>query len=263
METNTEEEKTVQSARTAFKITEIIAEQDRPSITTIADAVDCSRSTVHYHLKTLQQSHYVIRDEDGLRLGLRMARLGNLALRQHQLTGIVEKMTDDLAMETDAVAYVAVREGNKLVWLYQSSNNDLDGLSTDIGKETHIHCTAYGQAILAYTPSDTIETVINNSGLPAVTEKTLTDRDTFEDRLVTIRQLGFAYSPEEYQAGLSSIAAPILDESNDAVGAIGITDSHSRIDNPYKHAKARRFSDELPGRVQKAARIASNRVSDS
>lgn len=262
MDTNDTEEKTIQSARTAFAIIEIIAERDSPTITDIADAVDCSRSTVHYHLRTLQRSNYVVRGEDGLCLGLRMARLGNVALRKHRLTGIIEETTDALAMETDTVAHVAVKEGNKLVWLYQSSSSDLDDLPAAVGKETPLHCTAYGQAILAYAPSDTIETVVAESGLPAVTEKTITDRETLEDRLATVRQLGFAYSPEGYQDGLSSIAGPIFDDSDDVVGAIGITDSHHRIDNPYRHPKARRFSDELPSHIQKAARIASDKVSN-
>lgn len=262
METTGEDEKTIQSARTALAIIETIAEQDNPTITDIADAVDCSRSTVHYHLKTLQQSNYVVRTEDGLYLGLRMARLGNVALRKHRLTGIIEEMTDDLAVESDTVARVGVKEGNHLVWLYQSSNGDPDPVPGAVGEETPLHCTAYGQAILASAPTDTIETVVAESGLPVVTENTITERESLADRLATVRQLGFAYSPEEYRIGVSSIAAPIFDESDTVIGAIGITDSHSHIDNPYRHPKARRFSDELPGHVQKTARIASDTVSN-
>lgn len=242
---------------------ESIAEQERPSITEIADRTNCSRSTVHYHLKTLQQNRYVVRDEDGLRLGLRMAHLGNRALRKHRLTGRVEKTVDNLAAETDAVAHVAVKEGNRLVWLYRSSTDGADGdFPTEVGKESHIHCTAYGQAILASLPSDAVERVANDSGLPAVTDKTLTDPEALKDRLTTIRQLGFAYSSGEYRKGISSIAAPIYDETDSVVGSIGISNTCSRIDNPYKHPKARRFSDELPGSVTKAAHIACDRVSD-
>lgn len=255
-------EKMIQSTRTAFDIIETIAERDRPSITTIADAVGCSRSTVHYHLKTLQQNNYVIRNEEGLRLGLRMARLGNLALRSHHLTGIIEKTTDNLAMEADTVAYVTVMEGNKLVCLYRSSNQKRDGLQMDIGKEIGLHCTAAGQAILAHLSHNTVETIVHDSELPAATEHTLTNRDELQERLKTIRQIGIAYSSQEYQVGFSSIAAPIFEKPSEVVGAIGIIDSHSRVGNPYNNPKARRFSDELPDHVQRAARITGDHVSD-
>jgi DNA-binding IclR family transcriptional regulator len=260
MQTDHKEEKTIKSTRTAFDIIEVIAARDRPSITEIADAVDCSRSTVHYHLRTLQRDDYVIRGEGGLRLGLRMARLGNVALRKHRLTGVVEQTTDDLAAETDAVAHVAVEEGNNLVWLYRSAPETRDDCPTEVGEAVDLHCTAYGQAILAHVPVEVLETVVADSGLREVTEQTLTSRAALEERLSTIRQLGFAYSPEEYRTGLSSIAAPIFDGRDEVVGSIGITDTQSRIDDPYKHPKARRFSDELPGHVQKAARIVSDHV---
>lgn len=262
MTPDAKEEKEIKSTQTAFDIVEAIAASDRPTTAEIAEAVGHSRSTVHYHLKTLQRNRYVIRDENGLRLGLRMARLGNLSLRQHRLSGVVEKVADDLAAETGAAAHVAVEEGDRLVWLYRSSNGGPDGLETDVGREAHMHATAYGQAILAYMPESDVDAVVADADLAAETDRTITDPADLTERLATIRDLGFAYSAEEFREGASSIAAPIFDESDTVVGAIGITDDHDRIDNPYKHTKARRFSDELPGRVQKAARIAGDNVAD-
>lgn len=262
MESSTTEEKTIKSIKTAFDIIEIIAEADRPSISEIAAEVGHSRSTVHYHLKTLEQDRYVIRNEEGLRLGLRVARLGNLSLRKHNFHGIVEKYADDLAAETNAIAHVAVKENDKIVWLYRSSDGEVNDLQTEVGKETYMHCTAYGQVILAYMPDESVNTLIKSSGLPAITDQTITESNVLEERLTTIRELGFAYSAEEFYRGVSSIAAPIFNDADTVVGAIGITDTDSRINNPYKHVKARRFSDELPSYVQKAARIAGDHVSD-
>lgn len=255
-------EKTIQSTQTAFDIIEVIAERDRPSISEIAETVDYSRSTVHYHLKTLERNRYVVRDEEGLRLGLRMARLGDLALRKHRLEGVVEKPADDLAAETDATAHVAVAEGEKLVWLYRSPNDERGDLGADVGEETHLHCTAYGQAILAHAPAETVDALAADTGLPAVTDRTITDPGALRERLETVRELGFAYSEEEFREGVSSIAAPVLDADGDVVGAVGITDSRDRIHDPYKQTKARRFSEERPGQVGKAARIVSDHVAD-
>jgi DNA-binding IclR family transcriptional regulator len=261
MNSNAPHGKTIQSTRTAFDIIEVIASRDRPSISEIANQVDCSRSTVHYHLKTLQQERYVVRDEGGIRLGLRMARLGDLALGQHRLTGVVEAPADSLASETGATAHVAVKEGDDLVWLYRSEGDGPAGPGGDVGAETAIHSSAYGQAILAHLPTDTVDELVSGD-LRAVTDGTITDPDALRERLETIRDVGFAYSVEEFREGSSSIAAPIFDGAGEVVGAIGITDDRDRIDDPYKHTKARRFSEERPGRVQKAARIAGDRLTD-
>jgi DNA-binding IclR family transcriptional regulator len=262
MNTDTTQEKTIKSTQTAFDIIEAVAQRERPSVTDIANEVDHSRSTVHYHLRTLQQDRYVIRDEDGLRLGLRMARLGNLALRKHRLSGIVEKPADELAGDTDGVAHVAVKEGDRLAWLYRSDDRT-EGLSTAVGELVELHCTAYGQAILAYLPEGTFETIVPEGDLPTRTENTLADRDTLEDRLSMVRQLGFAYSSEELETGVASIASPIIDETDGVVGAVGITDADSRIEDPYLHTKARRFSDEIPGKVKDTARVISDHLAEA
>lgn len=255
--------KKIKSTQTAFDIIESIAERDRPTVSEIAEDVDHSRSTVHYHLQTFQENRYVIRDEDGFRLGLKMSHLGTLALRNHRLSGIVEKPANDLATDIGAVAHVAVKERNSLVWLYRSENPSIDDLSTDVGTHVPLHSTAYGQAILAHLPEETVELVVTQRGLPASTEQTLTDTNSLEDRLRTVRQLGFAYSAEECEEGLASIACPIVSEGDEVVGAIGVTDSNNRIEDPYKHTKARRFSDELPSKVKDTARVVGEHVDES
>lgn len=261
MATNGKPKKKIKASETAFDIIESIAERHRPSVTEIAEDVGHSRSTVHYHLETLREHRYVVSDDEGLRLGLRMARLGNLSLDRHCLSGIVQEPANELAKETDAVAHVAVQEGNDLVWLYRSSTDERDNLPTDIGTGTMMHCTAYGQAILAHMPPETVLELVDD--LPSKTQHTLTDQDELRERLKTVRELGFAYSSQEFQEGISSIAAPILNENEEVVGSIGITDAQEQVNDPYKHTKARRFSDELPELVQKAAWITGHRLMDS
>lgn len=255
--------KKIKSTQTAFDIIEAIAACEQPSVSEIADDVEHSRSTVHYHLQTLQDNRYVIRGTDGLRLGLKLSHLGNLALRKHRLSGVVEKPAEDLSAETGAVVHVAVREGTNLVWLYRSENPGIDDLSTDVGTQLPLHSTAYGQAILAHLTEETVDSVVTACGLPALTEHTVTDTDSLDKRLSMVRQLGFAYSAEEFMEGIASIACPIIDESEEVVGAIGITDIDSQIDDPYMHTKARRFSDELPGTVKDTARVVGEHMIES
>lgn len=255
MQVDDTEQKKIKSTQTAFDIVEAIAERHRPSVAEIADEVGHSKSTVHYHLQTLMQNRYVIRDEEGLRLGLRMAHLGDLALQKHRLTGIVENTAEHLASDTGGVAHVAVEEGDELVWLYRSENPHIDDLPTDVGVQFDFHSSAYGHAILAFLPEDAFESIVENCSFSAHTDHTITDRDELESRLSTVRQLGFAYTSQEFAEGTASIASPIVNDEDEVLGAIGITDLDNRIEDPYMHTKARRFSDELPGSVKDAARV--------
>ncbi|WP_101296894.1 IclR family transcriptional regulator [Halegenticoccus soli] len=262
MTPHNDEPKTIKSVQTAFDIVEIVASENRPTTSQIAAKIGYSRSTTHYHLQTLQQNRYVVRDDDGFRLGLRTARLGQRALEQHELSGIVERTADELAADTGMVAHVAVPEEGKAVCLYRTGEDESEP-NVRVGQASDLHCTAFGQAILAWISDTALDDLIETHGLSRYTDRTLTTKTNLSDRLKTVRDLGLAYSAEERVDGVSSVAAPILDQSTThVVGAIGVTASHDEIENPYKHIKARRFSDELPEQVQRAARIVSDRLHD-
>lgn len=262
MGTDNKRKKKIKSTLKAFDILETIAEQEKPSVTDIANEVDYSRSTVHYHLQTLQQRRYVVRDEEGLRLGIRMARFGDLALQGHRLSGNVEESTDELAEDIGGVAHTAVRQRNKLIWLYRSRGSPIEDLPTALGKETELHWTAYGQAILAHLPKETIDTFVSESSLPAQTENTLTNREELEERLSMVRQVGFAYSSEEFKEGFASIASPVVDANGGVIGAIGITNVDNQIEDPYLHSKARRHFDGIASRVKDTARVVSDNLTE-
>ncbi|MFC6613598.1 IclR family transcriptional regulator [Halopenitus salinus] len=255
--------KTIKSTKTAFDIIEMIAREDRPTTSQIASEIEYSRSTTHYHLQTLQQNRYVVHDGDGFRLGLRIAHLGNMAVRQHRLGGMVEQVADDLAADTGRIAQVAVMEAGEGVWLYSSGHAELEEWSTEVGTGFDLHATAYGQAILAYLSEETADEWITAHDLRSHTERTPTSRDALEEQLSTVREHRFAYSSDEFVPGITTLAAPILGEKERTIiGAIGITDHTDRIDDPYRHTKAKRFSDEPRKLVQRAARLTSDRLSD-
>lgn len=254
--------KRIKATRTAFDIIETVAEGGRPNTSEIAEQTGYSRSTVHYHLQTLREDGYVIREEGGFRLGLRTSRLGRFAREQHALAGLVEKPVEDLAVESDALAQIAVIEGGTVTTLYTAGEADLEEQPFATGTTLPGHATAYGQALLAFR-SENAEAVVGEE-LSAYTAETITDLDALLDRLETTRELGFAYSIGEYVGGATSVAAPIADGSTgEVVGAVGITDDHDAVGDPQRHIKARRFSDELPGAVQRTAQIIAGNVADA
>ncbi|XVH33463.1 IclR family transcriptional regulator (plasmid) [Haloferacaceae archaeon DSL9] len=190
-----------------------------------------------------------------------MTRLGNVALRQHTLSGLVEDVAENLAAQTGGIAHVAVMQKTSGVWLYTTSNVDLEGWDPKIGLEFDLHSTAYGQAILAGMSTDDLAEFLSEASLEAHTDRTLATPTELTERLETIRDVGFAYSAGEFVPNITSVAAPITsDTGNEIIGAIGITNKDSEIGDPYRYMKARRFYEETPRLILRAARIASDRL---
>ena len=64
--------------------------------------------------------------------------------------------------------------------------------------------------------------VLHKIGLPAVTEHTITHKDTLEAELLKVRENGYAFEDQELRKGVRRVTAPIYDYQNNLVGCIGI-----------------------------------------
>lgn len=260
MGVNNTHSKTIKSAGTVFDIIEFLADRETAGVSEIARQLDFSKSTIHYYLKTLERKRYVVNENGRYRISLRLANLGATALHKHKLTGLVEDHVQELAVEAEAPSAVAVEEGGRVIFIAVSGNDMHEIECPRVGLERYLHTTAYGKAILAHLPSDDLDRIISRHGLPNQTDQTITDLDDLERDLAKVRQVGIAFASEEDTVGQSSIAAPILTDSNQVVGAFGVTGTVDRITDPGQHIKARRHAGELHELVQRSARIVGTKV---
>jgi len=75
---------------------------------------------------------------------------------------------------------------------------------------------------------------------------TITDADELRANLATVRERGYALDREESTAGVHAIGAPVLEQDDRVVGAIGLLGPATRL-------KSDRLEAELPDFVLAAA----------
>jgi DNA-binding IclR family transcriptional regulator len=99
------------------------------------------------------------------------------------------------------------------------------------------HCTGLGKAMLAWSPDEQVERVID-TGLERRTATTIVDPAAFRAELAAIRDRGVAYDRDEACPGLSCVAAPIRG-SGRAIGAVSVTGFSGRFDFASVELKVR------------------------
>jgi len=92
-----------------------------------------------------------------------------------------------------------------------------------IGALVPAHCTGQGKALLAYSPRDKVEKIINTYGLHRYTPNTITTSNELFAELQNIRKCGYAIDNSEHEKHIHCIALPILNEFNELEAAISIT----------------------------------------
>ena len=236
----------IKSIDTAFEIVEQLVALDGEGVSELADHLGMPNSTVHDHLRSLHKRGYVIKEDQQYHVSTRFLEIGEHARERRKLYRIAKDEVDQLATDTDEHANMMIEEHNEGVFLYTAEGENAVQLDTHSGMHVPLQTTALGKCILSVLPDDRVHAILDDVGMPKVTEHTITDRDVLFEELAEIRQRGYAFDNEERVARMNCVAAPV--KCDDIVGAVSVSGPASRLTGD-------RFVDEIPSLVMRAANV--------
>lgn len=235
---DSDNQRTVNATRTSFTVIEALAErEDRVGVTELASLLDIPKSTAYKHLITLCELGYVRKVGHKYELGLGFTDLGESVRANDPLYATAKPHIDQLVSVTDQPAGIVVEQRGYAVDLYQSWPT-----SRPADMETnsrYLHCSAPGKAILAELPDDRITEIIDHTGLPRKTDRTLTTASALREKLDRIAERGIAFERGEQREGRRAVAVPVNRDGH-VIGAVYIAGSTDRL-------KSKRFEEDIPG----------------
>jgi DNA-binding IclR family transcriptional regulator len=238
----------IRAVDTTLRIVETLNDSGTAGVTDLAREIGEPKSTVYNHLDTLTRRGYVVKDDGEYRLACRFLELGSMTRERYLVYRVARDEVTALAEETGELAGLVVEEHCYGVFLHRAKGSEAVHVDTHVGKRIHLHGAALGKAMLAFSPADHVEEVIDRRGLPALTDHTITDEDALHEELDRIRAEGVAFDDEERISGLRSVAVPLRTDDGDVLGAISVAGPTSRL-------RGDRFRSELPDRLGSAANV--------
>ncbi|MEB3101002.1 IclR family transcriptional regulator [Ferviditalea candida] len=200
------------SLNTALRLLKAFtAEEPEFSIDDLAQKMGIGRSTTHRLLGTLASEGFIARDPHSkkYRLGASILASGNVIVSGLHIHRTALPVLEDLMQKSGESAHLGILSGKEVVYLHRGDSPYPVPLRSHLGKRNPAHCTSTGQVLLAYQTPAVIDSIIE-SGLTPFTEHTITDPEQFREKLHAIRKQGYSVSIEEFHAGVTSVAAPIL-----------------------------------------------------
>ncbi|ELZ05793.1 IclR family transcriptional regulator [Natrialba asiatica] len=243
-----EQQYPVQAAGTTFRIIETLHRLNGAGVSELADELTMPKSTVHDHLQTLTEAEYLVNQNGTYHIGVRFLELGGFARSQMKFYQIASPEMQKLAEKTGEHANLLIEEHGKGVFLNKAKGSEAVTLDTHIGKRVHLHTTAMGKAILANYPESKVDKIIDQHGLPSVTEKTITDAAVLKAQLSEIRERGYAIDDEERVSGMRCVAAPICPTDGTPLGAISVS-------GPTNRFEGETLTTEIPKNVLSTANV--------
>lgn len=213
------------SLQKAFHVLNLFS-VDTPTLrlSDISKALGISPSSLYPILHTLEHSGYLRRDDDRrYSLGLKLLERTNVLLESLDLRDKAKPHLKTLANDCQANAHLAIRNGWMVLYLEREVAGPDVVFSYILGRQTPIHCTALGKAILAHQPDDLIEAFLGEVQLEPKTPNTIVSPERFRDALSDVRTQGYAIDDEELHSGVMCVAAPVFDYADQVVAAISIS----------------------------------------
>lgn len=194
---------------------------DHSRIADIADASGLPKPTVHRILQTLVQRGFARADGRGGYLGgPRILSLAGRFLQRLDIAEHVRPTLRDLQERSGWTVHLALLSGDEAVYVAKLEGARPYHLASRVGMSLRLHCTSIGKAILAALPDDEVRALVRRTGLPARTERTITDPHALLAELAAVRARGYAEDHEENEAGVRAIGAAVFNHTGEVVGAV-------------------------------------------
>lgn len=222
----------VKTTERSFELVEHIQRRDGATLAELRDEFGLAKSTVYKHLSTLESHGYLEKEGEQYHVGLKFHHHGEYARLRKRGYRLAGRTVRNLADRTDEEADFVVENDGRTITVHESYHpqnsyrDDPFATTSDLshsGTYYHMHCTAAGKALLAEFPDDRVEAVIECWGLPARTEKTITDRAILREDLERTRDRGYAVAEEEYVDGLCAVGVAVSNPDGSPLGALGMS----------------------------------------
>lgn len=226
----------------SFAIIELVASAGQPfGINDVVKKLKLNKSTVFNIMHTLADLNVLDRGPDGLfRLGTRLYVLGAAAAKASGLIQTVHPYLIEINRRTRLSAFLGLRSGRHAIIIDKVDTAIDIKVSSEIGMRLSLFAGAGGKALISLLPDAEMDQLLAETQLKAYTAKTITDKRTFKEAVLKLREEGVALDREEYIDGIVALAVP-LSTRNHSQAAIWIVGLSQHV----TEEKIREFSELL------------------
>jgi DNA-binding IclR family transcriptional regulator len=194
-------------------------------VSEVARVLGLPKSTTSELMSTLADQRLLSRTVKGrYRLGWRLFELSQTLLDTTEFRIEARRVMEDLVRGWGETVHLAVLDGVQAVYVEKMQPSPAVQIKISrAGARLPAHCSGVGKVLLAHCEWEYVAGLLEDQGIQALTENTITDLEALSEELERVRNRGYAYDNEEITLGLCCVAAPIYDSKGEVVAAISFS----------------------------------------
>ncbi|NKQ52855.1 IclR family transcriptional regulator [Amycolatopsis sp. K13G38] len=202
----------------------------------IAAATGMPTSTVARILRTLVTENLLQRQGAVYSIGLRVTSWSAAANAGSDLIATAGPLIALLRDRCGESCGIYVRQGASRVSVLQQESTKSIIYRGYVGQVMPLHAGAAGKVFMAYEP-EALQAALDE-GLTGFTEHTVIDPHVLDKQLEVVRENGWAFSEEEREPGLNSLAAPVYGPGNAVIASVAVGGPSFRVTRSASEAMA-------------------------
>jgi IclR family pca regulon transcriptional regulator len=199
----------------------------RQPLTEVADRTGLTRATARRFLLTLTQLGLARTDGKYFELTPAVLDLGHAYLSSLNVWDALQPSLDAVSRDLDESCSAAVLQGTEIMYIARAaSRHRILSIGLRVGTRLPAHATSMGQVLIANAEPATLADYFRQADLRSYTTHTLCSHEDLEARLAQVRGQGYAVCDQELEAGLRSVAVPVVNRRGKTLAAINVS-SHA------------------------------------
>ena len=214
-------------------LTYFCSENQAFSAQEISGQLSIPLSTTYKYIDVLLKKGFLSKNPDTKKifLGLTIFKMGNLVAAKIKPIDVALRHMNDLANLSGETVTLTMMHGWESLCVEKIESPRRIKLSVAMGDTLPLHAGGSSKILLAYQDEAFVDAMIQNVGLVALTENTITDPVRLKNELKLIRSRGFAYSDSEVDYGARAAAAPVFDSKGRMAAGITVAGPRDRIND--------------------------------
>ncbi len=138
-----------------------------------------------------------------------------------QLTPVVEK----ISKMVEASTIVSIKSGNFSEVLIFNKNSSTLKTQRVVGKKLPLNSTSNGKLILAHSPENEQNDLIETIDFSKKLKKTIIEKDKLQAEAFIIKKQGFSLEDEEFEEGVRCLSVPFFDKNGNYIAGVGVIEN--------------------------------------
>lgn len=198
-------------------------QRPRQTLAQVAENTGLARATTRRFLHTLVAEGYAATDGSEFWLTPHVLSLGYSYLSSLGLPAIAQPHLESASRLLGESCSASVLDGGDVVYVARAAANRIMRENITIGTRFPAYAAAMGRVLLAGLSPEQFERYLTTTVFNPLTPKTVTDPAELREIVAGVAETGWCIVDQELEAGLRSVACPILDERGDVVASVNIS----------------------------------------